>query len=204
MSFLVLENDVVRVTDEGMNLTCVKELYSRDRHSGKPWFNACITYAYYMHKKGGVFNNMLPTNKATRICSEILKEAYKYEAFESDYYYKNMEREYINLQYSRNEQLYERIGKDIEGLMQRISEIPYTTTKIHECVVEFPGPDGTMIKHTAKVPIEIDNSEEKAKAIKLAETLIDFEIKLKSKIVQETKEKRKARSQDRLFEKEQL
>jgi len=199
--FLELVEGEIKVTAEGMELSSVKELYARDRHQGKPWFNACIKYIYYMYKKGGMFSNMLPEQRGTRICSEMLKDRNKMQDFELDIYCKRVITDYLNLQYTPNELLYESIKDDIQGLLNRLKNIPYVKTVMVEVMIDVPDHEGIMTKMPVKQKVEFDNSEEKAKAMKLAETLIDYESKLKAKIMAETKEQRKTAGKVRLFEK---
>lgn len=202
MSFLFLEEEKINVTAEGLLLTSVKDLYDHDKKTGKPFFHACCRYAYFMYKKNGVFASMLPQQRGERVCSEMLKDAYTMEDFELHTACKAMMNQFVNLQYTMNEILYEGIKDDIQGLLQRLKEIPYVKKQYQEVSAEFPDTDGILTKQRVKAYIEIDNSEEKAKAIKLAETLIDYESKLKAKIMAETKEARKKQSKKRLFETE--
>jgi hypothetical protein len=198
--FLDIEEGKVVITPEGMTLTVVKDLYSRDRHIGKPWFEACITYAYYMYKKDGMFKNMLPDQKSSRICSEMLKGKYKMEDFESNSACKDMMNEYLTQQYTPTELLRDSIKTEIQELLNRIRSIPYVKKQHVEVILDVPDHEGIMTKMPYKVWVEIDNSDEKAKAIKLAETLIDYEAKLNAKIIAETKEQRKKNSKKRQFE----
>jgi hypothetical protein len=203
MSFLVLVGEEVEVTTEGMCLQSVKNVYVRDRHSAKPWFGAFCKYVYFMYKQDGIFKNMLPEQRAERICSEMLKDKYRAKDFEVIIECKTMINQYINLQYSLTEILYEGLKEDIEGLLKHIKNIPYTKKSVYEGTIDVPGQDGILQKQKVRVPFDIDNSEEKAKAIKLAETMIDYDKKLRTKINDETKEDRKKQSKKRLFEDEE-
>jgi hypothetical protein len=200
MSFLSIDNEQVVVLPEAMLLDSVKRLHCMDHHTGKPWFSACCKYTYFMYKKGGIFQNMLPEQRATRICSEILKGKYEPKEFELNSACKEMIGEYLRLQYTPNELLYEGIKSDIEGLLQRIRQIPFVRKEWHEVNAELPDQEGILSKQRVKVLVEMDNSEEKNKAIRLADSLLDYEAKLRSKISQETKEDRKKKSSKRLFE----
>ena len=202
MSFLSIENDEVLCSPEGMALNSVKKLYADDRHSGKPWWKACLKYIFFMYKKGGIFQNMLPAQRAERICNEILKGEYDPKKFELNSNCKEVILDYQNLQCTPNELLYEGVKSDIEGLLQRIRQIPYSKTVNVDVDVEFFDQDGKPQKQRVKTAVEMDNSEEKSKAIRLADSLLDYESKLRTKIVQETKEQRKSKGAKRLFEDE--
>jgi len=197
--YLELINGEVQITEEGKQLTVYKELDSNDRHTGKPWVKACITFAFWMHKKNGPFSNMLPQQRAERVCNEILQGKYKPVQFEVNYEYGRFAKDYITSQYSMTEQLHESIKKDIEELLSRIKEIPFTKKQRIKATVKIPDPDGVIIDRQVDTVIDIDNSEEKYKAIALAEKLVDYEQKIRQKIMAETKEKRRSSSK-RIFE----
>jgi len=198
--FLEVENGEVFITEEGKMLKSYQELNGRDRHMGKPWVNACLVFTFFMWKRGGMFSNLLPVQRADRICSEMLDGKYKPDDFEKDFYYNALKNDYVNLQYSPTEILYEGLKVDIQDILTRLKNIPFTRRERVEVTAEFPNQEGIMTKQKVMANIEFDNSEEKMRAITLAEKLIDYETKLRTKILAETKEKRKEQNLKRLFD----
>jgi len=93
---------------------------------------------------------MMPDQKQDRICSELLKEKYKPEDFELEPYCKNMMNEFINLQFSVVEILYEGIKEDVQGLLKRIKDIPYVKKGIYETTIDVPGQDGLLAKQKSR------------------------------------------------------
>lgn len=189
MSFLRYENGKIEIEDDAMTIPEIKKLYAHD----KVFFGEAIIYLYWMYKRGGIYKQKLPRQR-----QEIIKQNYlsRYtpEEIEKNIFFKNLKKYYIEDQHTTAEIFYENLKRDMQDLLDHISSIPFKKKAILTSNVEVDLPGGK--KHTifAQTEVEMDNSEEKAKAIGLADKLLIMDEKLASRIKNDESEKRIADS----------
>lgn len=185
---LYIENGEVKVTDDGMCLPEVQALYKTDNtHSSKPFFKKCITYIYWGYKKDGEWANHLPkkrlemASKLAEVSLQDIKNNAKVQA---------VIKVYIENQTTLTERLYLGVKKDIEEILEMINNIPFERDIKVEMMIDIPEYEGSdrMIKYPIKQWVRVDNSEEKEKAIRRVEKLIELEEKLRKKIIKEYQE----------------
>lgn len=194
---LYLEDKKVKITEDGLCIPAVKELYADDRHTDKPWFNKCITYIYWAYKKDGEYRNLVK-RKRQMLAADHTGESF--ERFEENIAVIKVINLYIELQLSPVERLYEGIKADIDEMLERIRKIPFTKEIKVEMFVDVPVSElsNETVKKPIKQIVEMDNSEEKFKAINRADQLIDLEEKLRKKVIKEQQDKRD--KQKRIFD----
>lgn len=193
MPFLELKDRVVDATEEGKELSSVQDLYNADKTASKKFYHDALKYIYFVYKADGVYSNMFESSRKNHV---ILKHFEKREIkdFEANIRVKAVIKDYLDLQLTKTKRLYYRLEKDMEDLLDRISKIPYTRKVKVKVPVE--GNDG---KTEVATEIEIENYEEKAKAMLMADKLIDYEAKIKAKIFREEVASKK-NSTTRLFD----
>lgn len=198
MSFLYMEDGKVFPTEEGKELPAVKALYNADKTEGKRFYNDALIYIFFVYKKDGVYHDMYETmRKKTVLQRHLPKREEKH--FEENKRVAELIDEYLQRQFTKTERLLYKLEKDIDALLERISSIPYTKTV--KAKIPYTNENGDITQVPAE--IELDNSEEKDKSMRLAEKLVDYGDKLRTKILKEQIEKRKSSGQ-RLFDKKQI
>jgi len=190
-----MENGVVMATEEGMALPQVQDVYSADRTTTKKFFNDVLRYIFFVYKKDGIYQDMFVTFRKKLVLERHLQDR-KEDDFEKNQRVVNLILEYQQRQLTKAERFLYQLEIDMEALLNRITEIPYT--KRIKINVPYTDQDG----NEQKVPtmVDMENYDEKAKAIMLADKMIDYQDKLRAKIIKE-KTADKTGSQARLFDK---
>lgn len=190
MLYLTEEGEI-KITDEGMQLPTVRELWNSDKRSmSKPFFFKCMTYIYWMYKKDGEYRNH-PYKKRRELAEQHAKDSWK--IFEENTRVKAVVNTYLENQLTLTERLYENIKRDIADCIEHLASIPIKR-KIKETIeIDDVDNQGNNIKRKIKIDLEIDNSIEKSKALDLAEKLVEKEESLRKKIVKDQQSTRQGR-----------
>lgn len=195
MPFLYIEDGVVKITQEGMVLPQTQEVYSADRSTTKRFFNDVIRYVFFVYKKDGVYQDLFLNYRRKLVLERHLPDR-KEEDFEKNIRVINFINEYQQRQLTKAERLLFQLELDMELLLKKITEIPYTK----KVKVSVPVMDGDGNETKVSTVVDMENYEEKAKAIMLADKMIDYQDKLRSKIIKEKSVERGV-GQMRLFDK---
>lgn len=195
MSFLYIENGVVGITEEGMALPAVQDVYNSDRTTTKKFFNDVIRYVFFVYKKDGVYQDLFLGYRKKLTLERHLPDR-KEDDFEKNIRVINFISEYQQRQLSKAERFLFQLEIDMEALLKRITEIPYTK----KVKVNIPVVDQNGAEQRVSTVIDMENYDEKAKAIMLADKLIDYQDKLRNKIFKE-KVDTKVGGQMRMFDK---
>lgn len=192
--FLYLEDKEVKITEAGMREPTVIELWNSDKRSrSKPFFHKCMTYIYFMYKPDGDYKNLTPSR---RLEKSLEQAGLSFNQIDGNKRLKAVIDEYIDQTTTLNMRLYEAIKQDVEDIIERIKNVP-STRKVkfetkHTTLVE-----GKEIEIPIKTWVDVDNWEEKSKAVKNAEQLIDFEDRIRKKVMKDSLIKR---SNKRMFD----
>lgn len=195
MSFLFIENGEVKPTEEGNLIPQVRAVYNADKTDGKQFYKDVLMYVFFVYNKDGVYKDSFDTYRKTMVIERHLPKR-NADDLENNKRVRDLIDEYLDRQMTKNERLLYRLEIDIEKLLERISTIPYSKTVTLK--IPYTNEDG----ETTYVPtkVEIDNSEEKAKTIKIAEGMIDYSEKLRQKILKDKTDKKKKGANIRLFD----
>lgn len=195
MSFLFLKDGDVLPTEEGALIPQLKAVYNADKTEGKRFYKDVLLYVYFVYNQSHTYRDMFEDYRKKVVIERHLPKR-KTEDFESNSRVAALINEYLERQLSKSERLLYQLEKDMESLLKRVSSIPYT--KKVKTKIKWVNPEGeeTLIP----VEVEMDNSEEKEKTIRLAERMIDYADKLRAKVVKEKTDK-KQNSTARLFDK---
>jgi hypothetical protein len=191
MSFLILNNGKVEVTEEGKLISEVTALYNSDKSSKKKFYNDTLTYIYFSYKNNGIYCNKLPKSRKQFVIDKHLLDR-TINDFERHPRCKELIDIYIDLEYTPIERLYEGLKRDIEDILKRIDTIPYEKEIMVEFESEVDLGKGEKDIKKFKQRVIMDNSEEKEKKMELAIKLFDYDKKLQSKMFDESKEKRRS------------
>jgi hypothetical protein len=190
MCFIINEEGKIDVTKEGMQLPEVIALYKTDKREGKSFFKKCITYIFYVYNPEGIFKNMLLSKRRKKVCDTYLTGDDP-KGFEENELIQKVIDVYIDLCTTPTERLLLGTINKIDGLLTRQDKVPLTRIVMLE--VENDG-----VKQ--KVKVEIDNSEELAKVLKLSKEMVEYQELLKKKIKIEKEESKKTDEVKRLYE----
>ena len=202
--FLEIELDKVKVNEQGHTLKEVKALRSSDKTRDKRFFKDAITYVYYTYNKNSIFKNLLPDQRAKKVCEVFLPKR-KPTDFESNVRVKDVIVLYNELSKSFKETIREKILSDIQDMMEKVANVPLTKVqRVKRTVnVEFFC-DQCSAKHTQDVTIDtrltIDNTAEKYQALDMVEKLLARESDVMKKIKEEEVDKKKNIEIKRMFD----
>ena len=202
--FLELDEQGQVVLKKGaMNIPSVKELYASDKRSeSKPYFYKCITLIYHLHKKEHEFSNLGPKERLNNINTIYFKDD-DVQKYLDKPLVQAVIKDFINLEYTTTERLYEGIKRSIEHWKLKMADIPMTK-KIkyehnHDTTIEDGEGNPKVITIPVKITIDVDNSEEYLKAMKTANDMIDMEEKIAKKVIKEN-QARKSSGENTMLE----
>lgn len=195
MPFLEMKDGVVSPTEEGNIIPAVQRLYNSDKTEGKKFFKDCLLYVFLVYNQEGVYKDRFENFRKKMVIERHLPKR-NVGDFENNLRVVDLINEYLDRQMTKTERFLYQLEKDMEGLLNRVSNVPYT--KIVKAKIPHVNGDG----ETTMIPadVEIDNSAEKENAIKLGERMIDYGEKLRNKILKEKVDEKKSLGQ-RLFDK---
>ena len=191
--FLESEEDGrIVVRKGGMNIPSLLDLYNTDKRPGKSFFEKCITLMYHKNKRIHDFQNLGPQERLQTV-KMIYFPDYDINKILSNQRYIDAEEDYILLEYTPTQRLYEGIKKSIEHWKLYMSNIPMQKeimyNGFHDVVVDTDdGPKKMNLPIKAK--ILIDNSDEYIKALKNAEDMLEREEKMRKRMLTEEQKQR--------------
>lgn len=170
--FLYLDdaNNEIKVTAEGMALEEVRALFATDKSTNKVLFRDWIKYIYWVYRREGTFSNSLISERRKEICQRFFPNK-TWEYFENNDKLKAVIQLYLRTQYTHWEILFERWKEDVDQYVTYLTSIPYY-----------------KIKHTKDGDEHAENIEEKLKAQKAIQDLVDTGQKMEQKILKEKRE----------------
>ena len=186
------EANRVKITAAAMNLQEVQILYRRDKSVKKVYFNKCLVYCYYYNHKDSPIVHQPESIKRSNIKTlfDGMLSSFDY----SNPFYRAFENAFIRNHHSRLEIRFLKLLKDIDDLIEKLSDIPlYKKIKVEVPVEVSECLDGEMKTVTKKIKVEhtIDNSTEKKNAIMNIKHLDELREMLEKKIRTEYSQKRK-------------
>jgi len=194
MAFLRLNKsgDVI-VSDEGMQLPCVQNLFRKDKTKTKSYFEKSKIYVYHVFTKKHDLNFLSFSSRTERV-QELYLPNYDISKIVTDPLVQEIVKEYKFQQFTTNELAYEALKEDFVKLKKFISNIPYEIEKdiTETIVVEFPY-DGKIIEQRIpiKTTIKVDNSEARYKAMAQLKQLLILEKDIRNLIEEEEIDKKK-------------
>lgn len=186
------EEDRVRVKKGGMKIPSLIDLYNTDKRPGKTFFEKCITLMYHKNKRIHQFSNLGPKERLEKVKSVYFPD-YDISKILENPKYIAAEEDYITLELTSTQRLYEGIKKSIEYWNTYMSKIPMTKevmyNGMHDVTIDTDnGPK--VVQMAIKTKIHIDNSEEYLKAMKNAEEMLEREEKIRKKVIYEEQKAR--------------
>lgn len=186
------ESQEVKIKDDCMTFKEVYTLLRRDKSMGKKYFYKCISYCYYMnHSDSPIVHQPYNIKKKNVL---IINEGFLSNFDDENTYYSNFEKWFIENHFSALEIRYKKLIKDIDALIEHLTDIPLykrmdvtVTVTTTECIEG----EAVSVDKNVKVNEVVDNSKEKTTAITNIKALDDLREMLVKKIKVEYTQKGK-------------
>jgi valyl-tRNA synthetase len=172
------------MSEQGMTLPESKAIWNMDKHKGKPFFNRIITYTFYVYNKDSIYRNLNPSQREEKVMSVYFPEV-RNRSMEDDRV-KAFIKAYNYLTKSSKERIRDTMLKDLEEMALKLSNIKFTKQKkVNQPVFVHCPHCQKDVTVDVDMKIDIDNTEEKLKAMKVIEEIMKREEEIKKKIDQE-------------------
>jgi hypothetical protein len=159
------EIEFVPPAEELDDVQKLKKKYNRDT------LLDIMKYVYNVYSPYSIFSGFTPEERKERVLDDILHNKYVADFFDKDNTIKAFVDKYIDMSLTVVQRDYERTKRDIEDLHEHISNIPFVRKATIRRQIDFKDDDGKTRIKEVDVEIEIDNSEEKIKALSVREKL---------------------------------
>lgn len=173
----------IDISDDGMKLEAFRKLYNDDKTQGKSYFKKVLKYIYHCYKKEHALHNLTWNMREEKVLNEYFDgEGVRY--LKANKYFDSCIEQYKECEYTLNQLTYERIKEDLYDLKKHISNIKFfKKQKVKQSITvqTSQGEEEVFID----MEIEIDNSEEKIKALNNMAKLLELEDKYKSICIKE-------------------
>jgi hypothetical protein len=165
---LVNKDGVISIMPEAKKDPYVKAI--RERKD----FQNIINFAYYCYNPQSPYHNVPIKEREAFVLSN-----YTTAKRRADLIYGSAEKFFDHYQrviLTPSERYHNKLLKDIDELLERLSNIPVTRIEKIEISIDIPrSADSTeMVKYPIKQKLEIDNSKEKLDAIKMTKELLEY------------------------------
>jgi hypothetical protein len=198
--FIYLDSGEIKVSESAMMIPEFKDLKRYDRSTNKVWFDAVMSYIYFVYKIFGENVSYLSNTPIhQRKVQAVKNHTGKYNElslFENDERVQAAINAYLRFSRTRSEMLFDALKEDIDRFTDYVQSIPsFIKKNISVPVKEHDG--DTTIERMHTIEIEIANTKERIEAIKGAKELDE----LYKKTYKETQKDAKINSANiKLFE----
>lgn len=157
-------------------------------------FSKWITYAYHMYKRDHKLANFSNRDRLQRV-QAIYFSGEDISTIETQDAFKDFKLTFLDLQHTVTSRFIENLKQDMEELLTHIRNIPLTKKEL----VPIDVKEG---KITFKVDrwIDVDNSDEKFKALKNADNILTLYDKFAEKLKAEQRDEKRKSGSRRLFD----
>ena len=187
--FLYIEENKVKVTEEGMQIPEFKEFKRYDKSTNKSFFDYAMSYIFYVYKVFGDDRSYLHNAPLHQRRVQTVKHHCgphkEIDIFEKNEWVRNCIDAYLEYSRTRSERLFDALKNDIEKYIEYVESIPHTIKK----TVNIERKEGDFIQ---MIPVEIDipNTQERLKALKEAKELDELYQKYLKDVQKDGKEKK--------------
>ena len=181
---IFIKDGVAYHTDEAIMIPEFHDLYEWDKSKDKRKYYDVLFYIYFVYKFDGIYKTLYPAERKNYVRKTLLEDRLSADIEQQPLVIRLIQKyQYITMSFIKRD--YEQTKFDIESLNKHISTIPFVKKvqlKNHTANFEYKG---QIINTTVDITVEMDNSKEKADALKLKDTLYDLEERLRSKSIKE-------------------
>lgn len=184
----------VKVNPDFEQSVAVVNLKQLDKTKDKSEFAKWITYAYHMYKRDHKLANFGSRDRLQRV-QAIYFSGEDISTIETQDAFKDFKLTFIDLQHTVTSRFIENLKKDMEELLTHIRNIPLTRKEL----VPIDIKEGIR---TIKVErwVDVDNSDEKFKALRNADNILSLYDKFAEKLKAEQREEKRKSGSRRLFD----
>jgi len=158
----------VVLEDGAEEIPVIKKLYSNDKSKNKKFYNEALTYAYFMYKKGSMYAQSFPKDRAVEVCQIYFGDITYWKKFELNDAFANFKDYYEAIQFDAEERALIALEEEIEDLILHLKDIKYFTEETITVEINIPEYKGSevMVPTLVKQKVKISNYAEKDKALK--------------------------------------
>lgn len=180
---------IIELINPAEKLPVVKKLL--EEYKDVNLLQKIFVYVYNTYHRESIYNEYTINERKDRICLDLFENKIRPEYFEDNKIIKDFIDLFVEMTMTAVERDHERCKKDIEDLHLHISSIPFIYKKTITRNVSFENPNkkGEIKIEEVDVVIDIDNSEEKIKALNTREKLYALDQKLRKLVEVEKVEK---------------
>lgn len=197
--FLYLEENKIKVSEEGWAIPLVKEIHDKDQTKTKWKFQDIITGLFFIYKPETIFDNLSLQNRENETSDKMLEG--DWDEYKKDKNVKKLIDLYRDLVTTPSIRNLERVKSDIDALHEHLSSIPMEIEENIDRDVEVKMPDGTKQFVRVKRKIRISNIEEKEKVYASFLRIHQTYEKLKALVEKELSAKKINKSMKRMYDK---
>lgn len=173
------KEEKVELIPPSTSLPITKKLIEEYKND-KDILQKIYVYVFNVYSRDSLFAEFTPQERKDRVCLDLFENTIKPEYFEQNKIIKEFIDLFIDMSLSAVERDHERCKKDIEELHNYISEIPFNKKqRIKRTIVFKDEETGKDLIKDVDIVIDIDNSEEKIRAIGVREKLYGLDQKLR-------------------------
>lgn len=197
--FLYLDENKVKVSEEGWAIPLVQEIHDRDQTKTKWKFQDIITGLFFIYKPETIFDNLSLQNRENEVSDKMLEG--DWNEYKKDSKTKKLIDLYRGLVTTPSIRNLERVKSDMDALHEHLSSIPMEIDENIDREVEVKLEDGTKKYVRIKKRIKMSNIEEKEKVYASFLKIQTMYEKLKALVEKELSAKKINRSMKRMYDK---
>ncbi len=182
------ENNLVEFIYPGETLHASVELINEYKDNTE-LLQKVLVYVFNVYSPNSIYSEFTPEQRKERVCLDLFDNKIKKEYFESKTI-KSFVDLFVEMSMTAVQRDHERCKRDIEDLHEYISSIQFVKKqKIKRKIVFKDEELGREFEKEIDLVIDIDNSEEKIKAISVREKLYSIDQRLRKLVEAEKIEK---------------
>lgn len=197
--FLYLDENKIKVSEEGWAIPLVKEIHDKDQTKAKWKFQDIITGLFFIYKPETIFDNLSLQNRENEVSDKMLEG--DWDEYKKDKNVKKLIDLYRDLVTTPSIRNLERVKSDMDALHEHLSSIPMEIDENIDREVEVKLEDGTKRYVRIKKRIKMSNIEEKEKVYASFLKIQTMYEKLKALVEKELSAKKINRSMKRMYDK---
>lgn len=149
-----------------------------------------LVYVYNAYSPQSIYYEFTPQERKERVCTDLFDDKIKAEYFENNKLIKEFIQLFVDMSLTVIQRDHERCKRDIEDLHEHISQIPFMRKQKvrRQITIKDDDTEKEFIKEI-DIVVDIDNSEEKKKALDIREKLYSLDSRLRKLVETEKIEK---------------
>lgn len=203
MGYIVAQDGKIMVTEEGMLVPSMQDLYKSDTGNKKTFFNESVKYIFLMADPLSPYINYIDSDRIVN----IRKEQFLYlgddmfNQIVTDKHVIAALEDYKDKHYDTLERAWDGAKIKVDNFLKHLNTIPMEEEMEEKVVIDIDD-NGEKRKKSIKVKYVRSNHDEYWKALKTYNEVFNFVKNVEQKIAKDMKENKRGRGKRRLFESE--